>query len=147
MSDDAIARLSRFTPDSSGLDRDALLFAAGRASARPNRRLLALAGLLTASQVLTLGIFLWSRDARPEQGNRRPEIAVERREPETKRQEARTVVEAAPPSPPESAGLWALRHVIHESEGNLAHSVPMEALAPSRPPLRAFGTPPADLLH
>ena len=37
MSEPILERLSRFTPDAGGLDRDALLFAAGRESARPNR--------------------------------------------------------------------------------------------------------------
>ena len=46
MSEPLAERLSRFTPDGSGLDRDALLFAAGRASARPNRRWVALAAAL-----------------------------------------------------------------------------------------------------
>jgi hypothetical protein len=59
MSDDPLIRqLSRFTPDGSGLDRDALLFAAGRAAARPSRRWQVLAGALAASQLVTLGLFL-----------------------------------------------------------------------------------------
>ena len=37
MSEPFLERLSRFTPDAGRLDRDALLFAAGRSSARPNR--------------------------------------------------------------------------------------------------------------
>src|SRR5947209_8076619 len=59
MSDDPVIRqLSKFTPDGAGLDRDALLFAAGRASARPNRRWLALVGFLAASQLAVLGLLL-----------------------------------------------------------------------------------------
>jgi hypothetical protein len=52
MSDPLTDRLARFTP--AGLDRDALLFSAGRASARPDRRWQAIAGLLAVAQVLTL---------------------------------------------------------------------------------------------
>jgi hypothetical protein len=60
MSQDITERLSRFTPDGSGLDRDALLFAAGQASVRASRRWPAVAGLLAASQVLTLtAVCLW----------------------------------------------------------------------------------------
>jgi hypothetical protein len=44
-----VERLSRFTPDAGGLDRDSLLFAAGRASARPNRPWVALAAGLALS--------------------------------------------------------------------------------------------------
>ena len=47
-------RLSRFTPDGTGLDRDALLIAAGRASLRPNRAWTVVAGVLAACQLLTL---------------------------------------------------------------------------------------------
>src|SRR5262249_15743859 len=54
--------LSRFTPDGAGLDRDARLFAAGRASARPNRRWIVLATCLAVSQVFTL-VVLWPRAA------------------------------------------------------------------------------------
>src|SRR5438270_112330 len=64
MPEPIIERLSRFTPDGSGLDRDALLFAAGRASIRPNRAWMAIAGALAASQVLTLA-FLWPKPATP----------------------------------------------------------------------------------
>lgn len=62
MSEPIAELLSRFTPDAGGLDRDALLFAAGRASARPSRRWIALAGALAASQLLTL-VLLWPQPA------------------------------------------------------------------------------------
>lgn len=58
MSERFLERLSGFTPDASGLDRDALLFAAGRASAHPNRGLTAVVGLLAATQALSLVLFL-----------------------------------------------------------------------------------------
>ncbi len=54
MSEPFLERLSRFTPDAGGLDRDALLFAAGRGSARPNRGWKALTGLLAGTQMLSL---------------------------------------------------------------------------------------------
>jgi hypothetical protein len=60
MSEPLAEHLSRFTPDPTGLDRDALLFAAGRASARANRKWQALVGTLALSQVLTL-VLLWPR--------------------------------------------------------------------------------------
>src|SRR5436309_13213798 len=64
MSEELTERLSHFTPDGGALDRDAVLFAAGRASARPNRRWVALAGGLAASQLLTL-VLLWQRPVTP----------------------------------------------------------------------------------
>lgn len=55
-------QLSRFTPDRGALDRDALIFAAGRATANKHRGWKALAGALAASQLLTL-VMLWPRAA------------------------------------------------------------------------------------
>jgi hypothetical protein len=60
MSETFAENLKRFTPDSAGLDRDALLFAAGRASARRHPLWAAAAGLLLASQMTTL-VLLWPR--------------------------------------------------------------------------------------
>ena len=50
--------LSRFTPSLGNLDRDAILFAAGRASARPGRKWSAVAALLALSQALTLALLV-----------------------------------------------------------------------------------------
>jgi hypothetical protein len=52
-------RLARFTP-AAGLDRDALLFEAGRRSARGSWLWKGLAGLFAATQVITL-LTLWPR--------------------------------------------------------------------------------------
>ena len=65
MSEPFLERLSRFTPNAGGLDRDALLFAAGRASARPNRAWIALATLLTSTQVLSWSFCGRARRRRP----------------------------------------------------------------------------------
>jgi hypothetical protein len=56
--DPLAGRLGRFTPHAGALDRDALLFAAGRASARPNRIWPALVGLLGITQAVTLFLLL-----------------------------------------------------------------------------------------
>ena len=50
--------LSRFTPSSGCLDRDALLVAAGRASARAGRKWPTVAALLALSQALTLALLV-----------------------------------------------------------------------------------------
>ena len=50
--------LSRFTPSMGNLDRDGLLFAAGRASARPGRKWPMVAALLALSQALTLALLV-----------------------------------------------------------------------------------------
>lgn len=64
MSEAFLEHLSRFTPDAGGLDRDALLFAAGRNSVRPNRGWAAVASLLAATQALSL-VLLWPRPNLP----------------------------------------------------------------------------------
>ena len=64
MSEPILERLSRFTPDAGGLDRDALLFAAGRGSARPNRGWMTLASLLAGTQALSL-VLLWPHSSPP----------------------------------------------------------------------------------
>jgi hypothetical protein len=64
MSEPFLERLTRFTPAAGGMDRDALLFAAGRASARPNRGWIALAAVLAGTQLLTLALW-WSRPDPP----------------------------------------------------------------------------------
>ena len=54
-------RLARFTPSAAGLDRDALLFAAGRRSARTSRLWPLATALLVVSQAATL-FALWPRE-------------------------------------------------------------------------------------
>lgn len=58
MSDPLTERLGRFTPEGAGLDRDAILFAAGRASVRSPRTWKVVAGVLTVTQSLTLMLLL-----------------------------------------------------------------------------------------
>jgi len=125
MSDDqVINRLSRFTP-SPGLDREALLFEAGRASARPSGRWIALAGTLAASQLLILGFFLWPQPVPPGSGpGPVPPFVVE--------------AVAAAPLPPSPSQLWNLREQALESDGNLPPSPPVDRPVAAAPPLRVW---------
>ncbi len=128
-----IERLSRFTPASS-IDRDALLFAAGRASARPNRRWHALCAALAMTQLLTLGLAFWPRPALP-LPDHTPQIAD---------------VDPLPvhlDAPPSTPTLWRLGEQVLAAEGNLPASAPMENPVESEPPLHAFGPLPAALLN
>jgi hypothetical protein len=130
MPQDLAEILSRFTPDGSRLDRDALLFAAGRASAgHARRRWMGVAGALAASQLLTL-VLWWPRPAPPvEAPGPDPAPAV--------------AVEPAPP-PREAAELWVMREQALATEGNLPRPAPVDQPAPAEPPLRAFtAAPPA----
>jgi hypothetical protein len=121
MSESLPERLGCFTPDASGLDRDALLFDAGRASVRPNRGWRLLAGALAASQLLTLAL-LWPRGQEPIAPPSDPgPVAV----PE---------VSDEPPHPSER---WVLRERLLAG-GKLPPPEPVESLVPDGPPLRAF---------
>jgi hypothetical protein len=131
-------RLSRFTPDAGTLDRDGLLYAAGRASARPNRGWIALAAVLAVTEVLTL-VLLWPSPTPPVA--QLPPPAVQ---------------PAAPPAPPEpptsdspdSPGVWSVRHNLLESEpGDRPEPANPVTVIDSGPPLRAFGPPPPSLLY
>jgi hypothetical protein len=125
MSEPLAERLSRFTPDGSGLDRDALLFAAGRASARPGRRWRVVAGVLAASQLLTL-LLLWPRT--PHQGADAPRSPFATAPP----------VAVEPPSAaPMEAHSWAMNRHLLDSAGDLPPVAGGDDLVPDDPPLRA----------
>ena len=130
MSEPLAERLSRFTPDAGGLDRDALLFAAGRASARPGRRWKALAGALAASQVLTL-VLLWPH-APPAAPSVAPAPPV--------------AVQTAEPAPPPDPSSWSsLRDRMFA--GDQPTPAGGDSYVPDESPLRAFGSPPSTLLN
>ncbi len=75
MSEPFLERLTGFTPDAGRLDRDALLFAAGRSSARPNRGWMTLTCLLAGTQTLTLAL-LWPHSTPPAGGLAVPVAAL-----------------------------------------------------------------------
>ena len=128
MSEPLAEHLSRFTPDATGLDRDALLFAAGRAAARANRKWQALAAALTLSQVLTL-VCLWPRTPQP---TRTPApVVVESPAPVMAPDES---VFDLPPPGTLRAGMLSMDLDRPEPIGD-------ELMVPPPPPLRAFGTP------
>jgi len=134
MSESFLERLSRFTPDAGGLERDALLFAAGRGAARPSRAWKTLALMLAGTQVLTLAL-LW-----PHGLSRSTGVVV----PVAKR--------GSPPIEPMSGeplahpGVWsaACRLENLETDARPAETV---TFIDSEPPLRAFAAPPASILN
>jgi hypothetical protein len=136
MSEPFLERLSRFTPDAGGLDRDALLFAAGRGSARPNRSWKTLATLLAGTQVLSL-VLLWPKPIPPAGGL---SVAV------ATAPLPRAALELRTNEPPAKPAVWSARHELLQSE---AEDRPSETVTfvDSGPPLRAIGPPPASLLN
>jgi hypothetical protein len=129
MSESLEERLSRLTPAATGLDRDALLFAAGRASVRPPRHWQVLTGLLAATQLATLAL-LWSRPVLPTSSAPAPVV------------EHSPVVlpeEPAPPLDPSELGVLRTSYLLSQKD-DLPMPAPIENVAPDPPPLRAFGT-------
>jgi hypothetical protein len=128
MSEPLAESLSRFTPDASGLNRDALLFAAGRASVRPNRRWQLVAGVLAASQVLTLAAF-WPRTSYTQIDT---PIAIVQQS------------ENSPSSIPHDPSAWGiLSERLLASEGDWIAPADEGPMVSPEPPLHEFGPLPA----
>ena len=125
--------LSRFAPDGTVLDRDALLVAAGRASARPNRIWAALTGGLAASHLLTLAL-LWPKPT--------PPVGPMATAPPTPQAVEKS---ALPDVRREATELWSLnRRMLQSESGGLPPSLPVDPMIPDGPPLHALAaSPPA----
>jgi hypothetical protein len=132
MSDDPlIERLTQFTPDGGKLDRDALLFAAGRASARPSRGWAVLAAALATSQLLTLALLSWPRHVEPTFSTFLPT--------------PRPITLVAPPPTAANSSVWVARERYLQGAGDVARGEPIELTPSSETSLRAFGPLPEEL--
>jgi hypothetical protein len=136
MSEPFLERLSRFTPDAGGLDRDALLFAAGRGSARPNRCWIGLAGVLAGTQVLSL-VLLFPHPTPP---------AADMPAPGANLPAPRVAVKPPASEAGDSPGLWSVHPNLLESETE-DRSAGTGTFIDSGPPLRAFAPPPPSILN
>ena len=139
MSEPFLERLSRFTPHAGGLDRDALLFAAGRGSARPNRGWITSTVLLTSTQILSL-LLLLPRPTRPEARLSVAEVVAPVSVPPAKHEPSTSETSAR-------SGVWSIRHRLQESlTDNRPDDDPI-TLIDSGPPLKVFGPTPPSLLN
>jgi hypothetical protein len=129
MSEPFLERLSRFTPDAGSVDRDALLFNTGRASARPNRGWIALAAALAASQALSL-VVLWPHATPPSAGSL---VQVAHAPP----------MASEPPILADSGLLLARQTLELEPQDRPETGTFVD----SGPPLRAYGSPPPSILN
>jgi hypothetical protein len=133
MSEPLAETLSRFTPNASGLNRDSLLFAAGRASVRPSRSWQVLAGGLAAAQVLTL-LCLWPRTTPVPVPTATPFAADK--------------ASGSEPVPEHDPSAWgALRQRMMEKDLDYPMPPSDQPMVPPNPPLHAFGKPPPSLLN
>jgi hypothetical protein len=131
-------RLSRFTPDAGTLDPAAVLYAAGRRSARPNRLWVALAAALAGSQALSLALLL-VHPAPPAAPPSRPVASVH---------PAPAAPELATAPVPDSPGVWSVLDGLDGSEPVDRPAAPGAAtMVDGAPPLRGFGPPPPSLVN
>lgn len=139
-SNDSFAeQLKRFTPDRGGLDREGLLFAAGRASARANRRWMALAGALAACQLFSLGLLLTRSSAPASTPSRTSRMSIVETPLDERPQDSATA------SPNQ---LWILRDRLVSGGGDARAPIVVEGpLVPDEPPLRAFPMPASKILN
>lgn len=118
---DPILKLARFTPHLGRPDRDTLMFAAGRAAARPSRFWPAVAGLLGVSQAVTLWM-LWPVVPEPSPAPVTPPVVA-----------APSMEEITPVSPVPGSILW-YRDGDHRS---VSPPVEGSVVASNNPPMRA----------
>lgn len=116
MSEDVMGKLGSFTP--AAVDRDALLFAAGRASAKPSARWKWIAAAIAVSQCLTLGLWLAPKKSEP------PPVV-----PEVKFLEP----DEPPSVAPDPYSLFALARGGEPKRADYT-------AGPSQPPLKAFSS-------
>ena len=138
MSEPFFERMSRFTPHAGGLDRDSLLYAAGRASARTNRAWIALTAALAVTQPLSL-FLLWPHAAPPGANLTLPTAS----RPTPASAQERWILDSS-----DSASLWSIRHNLLDSERQ-NDLVPPRAVTfvEDGPPLRAFTPLPPSILN
>ena len=142
MSEPIVERLSRFTPDAGRLDRDSLLYEAGRRSARPNRAWTVSTSLLAFTQVVSL-VLLWP-GMLPPTGERT--FAVNG--PPSRAVDPGVTFEQSPSGVKDSHSLWAARRHFTESELDDQPASPDAGpFVESEPPLRAFTPPAVSLLN
>jgi hypothetical protein len=136
MSEPFLERLNQFTPDPGRLNRDALLFAAGRSSARPSRPWQALAGLLAGTQALSL-LLLLARPVPSTHGLSMPVAAVPA---------PAAVPQPSVTGPAPDPGIWSARHRLDELE---PEDRPADALTliDNEPPLRVLSPAPTSLAN
>jgi hypothetical protein len=122
------------------LDRDALLYAAGRSSARPNRRWITLATLLANTQILSL-VLLWPRSTPPPtEGRLTVAAAVDPASLPPITLETPTTAAVA------SDGTWSSRRRLVEPDKD-ERDVDSITLIDSGPPLKILGPLPPSLLN
>lgn len=132
--DPCIDKLARFTPNPAALDRDALLFNAGRTSVKSSRVWPILTVVLGMSQVMTL-IFFWQESApimQPVSPGTTPAYMLPASE-----------VSPVLPASPIDPSLWTLQHRWLDQTEIPPVPPAAENTVDSPPPLTVFSIPQA----
>jgi hypothetical protein len=135
-------RLTDWRPDAAGLDPDAMLFAAGRASVRPNATRFVWPTIAACMTVVAIGMGGWA--ARERSG--RLELARLVQKPEPNAPEPPTAPEPSP-QPPAAGSYFAMSRLMRQDpDAFLARApegaVPAVKPSASAPPLRAWPVSP-----
>jgi hypothetical protein len=136
MSEQFLDRLTRFTPDSGKLNRDELLFEAGRRSARPNQAWKTAASVLAVTQCLSLVLLLPASRPMPSVHSVVHNDAPAPASPLDDLRPASSVID----------GSWSLRTGPRDVDAD-AHGSGNVTLIESGQSLRAFLRPPDSLLN
>jgi hypothetical protein len=134
MSEPFLERLTRFTPDAGTVDRDALLFAAGRASARPNRSWMCLAAALAGSNLLAL-VTLWPQP-----------IEITGRNAQLAESPRSSPMHELPATAVAQSDVWSVRHDLEEAQHE-DRTDGTVTLVDGERTWRAFGPLPASIMN
>jgi hypothetical protein len=136
MSEQFLERLNRFTPDAGKLNRDELLFEAGRRSTRPSGAWKAAASVLAVTQCLSLALLL--PGSRPV--NLVHSVVLDQGPVSS------SPIDQVHLAPPAIDGAWSLRSGPTDVDAE-RHSSGNVTLIESGQSLRAFLRPPDSLLN
>jgi hypothetical protein len=134
MSDSTIEQLKQLTPSEDGLDRAAILIAAGRASARPGRLWKLLVAILAVAELTTLVVRWPSRSAEVRY------VAVGKPQPHNEPVPPAVNANAELSPADRQMTLGFLRRHMLDDEG-APDFAPSQDLVPDDPPLRPFVRP------
>jgi hypothetical protein len=135
---DLESRLARWRPDAAGLDPDAMLFAAGRASVRPSPTRLIWPTVAACATVVALGTSGWAAKER----TGRLQLARLMQQP-TPVIAAPTIAPEPSPDPPPAGSYFAMSPLGRQDPDAFLARTPVDVGAPVEPsvnesPLRAW---------
>src|SRR5262245_43174586 len=135
-------RLAGWRPDAAGLDPDAMLFAAGRASVRPSPTRFVWPAIAACMTVVAMGLGGWA--AKERTGRLELVHLMQHRSPVAP---TPTTVQEPSPEPPPVGSYYAMSRLVRQDPDAFLARVPVELGEPVKPsvaesPLRAWPVSP-----